>query len=721
MKRKGRYVLSTLLISAFLTAMPYNAMATIVDVEISEANFPDEVFRGYVSRFDKNNNGSLSVNEISSVSSMDVHNMQISDLTGIEYFESLESLDCGENEITKLDVSHNANLFTLKCNDCNLTSLTLSNYPYLQELDCSGNTITELDLDFKPNLKYLNCRSNNLNSLDISNNKKLMELYCDNNQLTELILLQNPDLISLSCEGNSFSKLNISINTTLIGHVDHGTKTEIDNVLKYERFGLASGWISFDADVTLIMDKDFRFGWQEIDGNKYYYNEDGVPLTGAQIIGVNKYFFDKNGVLQTGVLKRKGKVYYLNPDYNGAMQTGWLTLDGKTYFFNDDGEMLTGAQQLYGQTYYFNSNGTLKTGVLKTSKGVYYLNPDNNGAMHTGWLDYKGARYYFDENGKMVTGVKKIDEKTYYFAKNGQMQTGILKLKGKVFYLGKNGSLHIGWLNLKGKRYYMQKDGSLAVSCTINIDGKEYTFNEKGLPVGDEPVSEQDKMAGAKVGDIVSFGNYEQDNNINNGKEAVEWIVLDRDSEGGLLLISRYALDCHPFQPEVTNTSSESWINWQNCDLRSWLNGTFSDEAFSIAEKALIRTTSVTYDTKVYAEDDSGTIYEGGLRLVKGEITDDQLFVLDYDEANEYFKNDKSRICYPTKYAITQGADPSGTWWWLRSLGFFRNCAGVVFENGWVGPEINCMDYDGNYKMENEDGDIIDYKMAVRPALWVQP
>ena len=46
----------------------------------------------------------------------------------------------------------------------------------------------------------------------------------------------------------------------------------------------------------------------------------------------------------------------------------------------------------------------------------------------------------------------------------------------------------------------------------------------------------------AQVGDIITFGNYEQDNKTANGKEAIEWKVLEKDQNGKMLLISRYAV-----------------------------------------------------------------------------------------------------------------------------------------------------------------------------------
>ena len=165
------------------------------------------------------------------------------------------------------------------------------------------------------------------------------------------------------------------------------------------------------------------------------------------------------------------------------MHTGWLDYNDSRYYFNSKGVMQTGAKKIDGSTYYFDKkSGKQVTGVLKTSEGVFYLDPDNNGAMHTGWLDYKGSKYYFTASGKMVTGPKKIDVETYYFdKKSGKMQTGVLKLAGKYYYMNEDGTMHTGWLNLKGKTYYLQEDGSLAMGCTLTIAGKKYNFNSKGV------------------------------------------------------------------------------------------------------------------------------------------------------------------------------------------------------------------------------------------------
>lgn len=48
------------------------------------------------------------------------------------------------------------------------------------------------------------------------------------------------------------------------------------------------------------------------------------------------------------------------------------------------------------------------------------------------------------------------------------------------------------------------------------------------------------------VNDHVFFGHYEQDNDLTNGAEAIEWRVLKVEN-GEALLISQYALDSQPY------------------------------------------------------------------------------------------------------------------------------------------------------------------------------
>ena len=123
---------------------------------------------------------------ISSVTNLGVDSLSISDLTGIEGFTALINLDCGNNNLTSLDVSNNTALSSFGCTDNQLTSLDVSNNTALTTLACANNQLTSLDVSSNTALTYLLCAVNNLTSLDVSNNTALNHLYCFMNQLTYL-------------------------------------------------------------------------------------------------------------------------------------------------------------------------------------------------------------------------------------------------------------------------------------------------------------------------------------------------------------------------------------------------------------------------------------------------------------------------------------------------------------------------------------------------------
>ena len=191
----------------------------------------------------------------------------------------------------------------------------------------------------------------------------------------------------------------------------------------------------------------------------------------------------------------------------------------------------------------------------------------------------------------------------------------------------------------------------------------------------------------ASVGDTVRFGTYEQDNDTSNGAEGIEWQVLAKENNK-VLVISKYALDCQQYN------TSDTDVTWETCTLRTWLNGTFLDSAFTATEQAAIAQTTVTPDKNPERDTDPGN------------ATTDKTFLLSIDEANKYFSSDSARQCEATAYAVANGVmvSYSGDWWWLRSPGDYQSDAAYVSGAG----SVSC------------DGRSVHLgAIAVRPALWI--
>lgn len=199
--------------------------AQTTGVEISGTNFPDPVFRRYVSdNFDADGNSVLSAAEIAAARSVSVSGMDISSLEGIEYFTELTSLLCSDNDLAELDVSSNRSLVYLSVSGNKLSEIDLSRNTKLENLDLGmtakdgtvyGNNISELDLSKNKRLINLSCAYNKLKKLDLSGCPKLEIVKCSGNKLTELNVVGCGNLRQLECFSNSLKKLDLSGNPAL--------------------------------------------------------------------------------------------------------------------------------------------------------------------------------------------------------------------------------------------------------------------------------------------------------------------------------------------------------------------------------------------------------------------------------------------------------------------------------------------------------------------------
>ena len=154
------------------------------DVEINATNFPDQNFRNYLLAQDYGKDGILTITELDNLKTLDVSDMGIVTLKGIEHFTNLMFFTCHSNSLASLDLSQNTKLTNLHCSSNSLTSLDLSHNTGLLNLYCSENNLESLDLSKNTALVYLACPLNKLTSLDVSSCPNLGYLSCDGNNIT---------------------------------------------------------------------------------------------------------------------------------------------------------------------------------------------------------------------------------------------------------------------------------------------------------------------------------------------------------------------------------------------------------------------------------------------------------------------------------------------------------------------------------------------------------
>ena len=106
--------------------------------------------------------------------------------------------------------------------------------------------------------------------------------------------------------------------------------------------------------------------------------------------------------------------------------------------------------------------------MKKVGKNYYYFQAKYGYRMrHVRYMNGRDDVYYFGGDGIMV---KKV---FYTWSGNNESHT---------YYFGSNGKMQRGWLKLDGKRYYFDPEtGIMYKNCTIEKNGKSYTFDEDGV------------------------------------------------------------------------------------------------------------------------------------------------------------------------------------------------------------------------------------------------
>ena len=158
-----------------------------------------------------------------------------------------------------------------------------------------------------------------------------------------------------------------------------------------------------------------------------------------------------------------------------------------------------------------------------------------------------------------------------------------------------------------------------------------------------------------EIGSEITFGHYEQDEDLTNGQEPIEWIVLDVDEENQkAFLLSKYCRETKVVYPERVP------MYWGASTLREWMNGEFLNAAFTAEEQEKILTTTVTNENP------------HGMKGA-GADTEDKLYLLSHEEILHYFPEQSSRMAYATEHAKAQGCTIGETTgacrWWLRTTG----------------------------------------------------
>lgn len=205
---------------------------------------------------------------------------------------------------------------------------------------------------------------------------------------------------------------------------------------------LLEGW---NTDYTMFV-KDGVYvtnSFEDIDGQKYYFDENGNKVTGFKTIGTEAYYFNESGVLQLNM-----QMHY--DESTGNVLYSLKKEDGKVHYYLENGMEFNGMTHVDGKIYYF-ENGVPSFGE-KQVNGNWY-NFRNDGTLSVGFVNVGSSAKYYDNFGKRLQGTFQIDKVTYNTDNNGLITKA-------------------SW---NGVSYYCQRDNRWAWSVYGN-----YTFASSG-------------------------------------------------------------------------------------------------------------------------------------------------------------------------------------------------------------------------------------------------
>ena len=202
--------------------------------------------------------GQVPTNNIATVTSLFIQNNNITDLTGIQDFQLLQTLDIASANLssngidlsnnsrlkslfinaglTNLDLSQNDSLTNLNLDGTlgsmpnNINTLDLSSNVLLESVYCSASGLNSLILPSTTTLYQLDCKVNNLTSLNLSNVPNLLTLLASNNSLIDLGTTTHNNLQSMNLALNSFSGLNLSGFSQLKSLICYSNQLECLNI-----------------------------------------------------------------------------------------------------------------------------------------------------------------------------------------------------------------------------------------------------------------------------------------------------------------------------------------------------------------------------------------------------------------------------------------------------------------------------------------------------------
>ena len=242
---------------------------------------------------------------------------------------------------------------------------------------------------------------------------------------------------------------------------------------------LTPGTYTFTADLTVYAQWEVAIhsGWNEIDGEWYYYLDEQTKATGLTrvpyptvAIGGVTYAPNAEDLAYYNANKDTSKysdattaVFYF--DENGVFQNDYTgpVANGSSYAVNGMAPWHVGMVKIGADYYYYSGDKTVGGNVLTTGK--VYATRDCGTGLRVG----AGVVYIFDGEGKLEKNQGIVDG--YYYADDYTLAigAGLVQIENDYYYVRSNGVVVVD------REYWVAKTNDLEVVAglyTFDADGK---------------------------------------------------------------------------------------------------------------------------------------------------------------------------------------------------------------------------------------------------------
>ena len=362
---------------------------------------------------------------------------------------------------------------------------------------------------------------------------------------------------TFTCENYKFTGWNTKADGTGTTYTDGDTISNLtENITLYAQWQFWNGWLTDTNGTTYYVDgnKGYSSTWATIDGNTYYFNEQGYIVKGLYMTTSQDgtyeatfVFDDETGIFlsdKSGLHDVGADTYWIQNgevvEYAGLIRVVKDGVEVNYYYFGEDSKAVKGKDIWVEKTndllpqwgYVFDENGvithdpdTSKNGIkddagvlyyyidgIKVHMGLFKIGEDYYYARSSGQLVVNGSYYCSRMNGLLPEG-------SYAFDEDGKMimpeapKNGIVSENGGLYYYEDGKLTYAGLIEIDGSYYYVRGTGEVVYGRSYWITKTNdlmpqgsYTFDETGKMVNPPVIEPSEPAPGVKNGIVPENG-----------------------------------------------------------------------------------------------------------------------------------------------------------------------------------------------------------------------